>query len=432
MKGTFRAIVVALLTWEAKLVLRRHKPKVIAITGSAGKTSSKDAVYTVLSEAGFAVRRSEKSYNSEIGVPLAILGLESGWGSVWRWIQNIFLGAWVVLSPEKYPEWLVLEVGADRPGDIRNIARWIRPDIAIITGIPEVPVHVEFFNSPHALAEEKQRLAEFLKPQGILVINGDDSHTKNIADRYKDVAVRYGFQGENAFVAEDAGIQYEDKKPRGMHFYARHSGERVEVSIVGALGAPRVYAALSALAVGEVVGIGLEAAAESLSKWQPPPGRMRIIDGIRGSIIIDDTYNSSPVAALAALNTLSEIHGAKKRIAVLGDMLELGRYSKDAHKQIGEHAKKCADMIVTVGFRAKESGQAALDLGMHDSKIRAYEQNEAERAGKELESEMREGVVVLVKGSQSMRMEKTVLEIMADPMRAEELLVRQDADWNAR
>jgi len=457
MRDFLKNAIVAILTWEAKLVLRRHQPKIIAVTGSAGKTTTKDAIFAVLSQNGKFVRKSEKSYNSELGVPLTILGLESGWDSPWRWIINVMKGLWAVISGERYPEWLVLEVGADRPGDIRRIAKWIRPDIAVITSIPDIPVHVEFFTSPHALAREKKWLAEYLKHDGQLIINGDDAHTKRIHEEFKSVATTFGFGGQNSFVAEDAGIQYEEKRPApleksgseeplpprrrrggsltgpvGMHFYVSHSGARIPAALFGALGAPRIYAALAACAVGEVTGIALEEAGAALARWEPPPGRMRLLPGIRGSLIIDDTYNSSPAAALSALSTLKEIKGVKRRIAVLGDMLELGRFSRDAHTQIGVHARKCADLLVTVGFRAKIIGQAALDMGMPESNIRQYEQGESERAGKELEPELREGVVVLIKGSQSMRMEKTVLEIMAEPLRAEELLVRMDEDWRVR
>ena len=432
MYNFLKHIVVGILTAQAQLVLRRHKPKIIAVTGSAGKTTTKDAIYSVLSQNDRFVRKSEKSYNSELGVPLTILGLESGWGSPWRWFLNIIKGFFVLVSSERYPEWLVLEVGADRPGDIRKLARWLVPDIAVITSIPDIPVHVEFFNSPQALAWEKRRLVEHLKHDGILILNGDDALTKKIHNEFRSVAVTFGFEGQNAFIAEEAGIQYENKKPVGMHFYAAHSGSRISVSVHGALGKPRIYAALAAMAVGEAAGIPLEGAARALETWAPPPGRMRLIPGIRGSIILDDTYNSSPAAALSALDTLKEIKGAKKRIAVLGDMLELGRFSTEAHKQVGQHAQKCVDMLVTVGFRAHTIATTALDLEMPETNIREYEQSESERAGKELEPELKEGVVVLVKGSQSMRMEKTVLEIMAEPLRAEELLVRMDHDWKFR
>lgn len=432
MYSFLRQVVVSILTKQAQFLLKRRNPKIIAVTGSAGKTSTKDAIFCVLSENGHFVRKSLKSYNSELGVPLTILGLESGWGSAWRWALNIVKGFGAILSREQYPDWLVLEVGADRPGDIRSIARWLKPDVAVITSIPDIPVHVEFFNSPHALAQEKKRLAEHMKHDGILIINGDDVHTQQIYEEFKASATTFGFGGFNAFVAADAGIQYYDKRPVGMHFYSEHSGARIEVSVFGALGKPRIYSALAALAVAEIAGVAQEAAAEALAKWAPPPGRMRLLEGIRGSLIIDDTYNSSPAAVMSALDTLKELKGFKKKIAILGDMLELGRFSKEAHKQVGEHAKKCADLLISVGFRAKAITEAALDIGVPETALRQYEQGEAVRAAKEIENELDEHTVVLIKGSQSMRMEKAVFEIMQEPMRAEQLLVRMEADWKLR
>ena len=217
-----------------------------------------------------------------------------------------------------------------------------------------------------------------------------------------------------------------------MHFYSNHSNSRTEVSLFGALGKPRVYAALAALAVAEAAGISQEYAAESLRTWAPPPGRMRIVPGIKGSLIIDDTYNSSPAAALSALETLKEIKGYKKKIAILGDMMELGRFSKDAHIEVGRKAEKCATMLITVGLRSHATAQTALDCGMPEVSIRQYEQGESARAGKELEAELDKTTIVLIKGSQSMRMEKAVEEIMAEPLLAPDLLVRQDADWKMR
>ncbi len=217
-----------------------------------------------------------------------------------------------------------------------------------------------------------------------------------------------------------------------MYFRLQHAGASIPIKLYGALGKPRVYAGLAALAVAETTGMDAVTAADSLYDWTPPPGRMRILRGLKGSLIIDDTYNSSPVAAHSALETLQQIETTGRKIAILGDMLELGKFSKEAHAQVGKKAAECATLILTVGFRARAIAESALDAGFPESAIRQYDQYEAERAGKELEFELQEGDVVLVKGSQSMRLEKTVEEIMAEPERAGELLVRQDAGWEKR
>ena len=156
---------------------------------------------------------------------------------------------------------------------------------------------------------------------------------------------------------------------------------------------------------------------------------MRVIEGKNGSLIFDDTYNASPHATRSALETLINVPRAKRRIAVLADMLELGKFSTEEHKKIGKYAAECADMLITVGFRAKLIASAAKEAGLSEKKIVQYEQGESARAGKELAEILKEGDVILVKGSQSMRMERTVKAIMAEPARAKELLVRQDEEW---
>jgi len=429
---SIRSILVALITWEARLMLARHKPHIIAVTGSVGKTTTKDAIFSVLSPS-LHVRKSVKSFNSEIGVPLTILGLDNPWADPLLWLIALFRGLLRAVFAQEYPEWLVLEVGADRPGDIRTIARWLRPEIAVYTGVPEVPVHVEYFGSAEAVYKEKRSLAENLRSGGTLVINGDDSHAAEMRADFRGAAKTYGFGEKEDYYASHEEIAYKNERPCGMRFRINHEGgSSVPIEIAGALGRPRIYAALAALAVGDAVGVDLVSGAAALAGWEPPPGRMRLIEGAEGSTIIDDTYNSSPAAALAALDTLAELKGATRKIAILGDMLELGKFTAEAHRALGERAAKCADMLFTVGFRARTIGEAALDAGMPEANIREHEQDESLRAGKELRLELKAGDVVLVKGSQSMRMERTVSELMAKPEDAHDLLVRQDPEWLAK
>lgn len=174
----------------------------------------------------------------------------------------------------------------------------------------------------------------------------------------------------------------------------------------------------------------LAEAATAFSEVAPPPGRMRIIPGIKGTTIIDDTYNSSPTAVAAALTALREVKYVKRRIAVLGDMLELGRFSQREHERVGELVPQCASMLVTVGIRSQKTAEEALAHGMSEKNILQYE--EAGRAGKELQNLIQPGDILLVKGSQGIRAERIVEELMAQPERARELLVRQDDAWQER
>ena len=173
MKEKLKEVVTKILIWEAKRVLKKYKPKIIAVTGSVGKTGTKDAVYTVVSSFAHA-RKSEKSFNSEIGVPLTILGLPNAWSSFWGWFENIGEGFLLPLRRGiQYPEWLVLEVGVDRPGDIHRL-EWLRPAIVIFTQFPDVPVHVEYFDSPEDVINEKRSLKETMDERGTLIVNADD------------------------------------------------------------------------------------------------------------------------------------------------------------------------------------------------------------------------------------------------------------------
>lgn len=430
MTNIFKSVIIFILTVEAKLVLMRHKPKIIAVTGSVGKTSTKDAIYAALSQELY-VRKSEKSLNSEFGVPLTILGCETGWKNPFKWISNVIKGAILVVSPEPYPRWLILEVGADRPGDIARVAKWLRPDIAVITSVPDIPAHVEYFDSADAVAREKKALARYLKPDGKLIINGDEERTRSMRVEFRGVSFTYGLESTNDFHASHIEIASENEKPVGMQFRIDRAGSSVPVLVRGVLGRGRIYSVLAACAVAEVVGLDLISVSQNLSDYSPTPGRMRVVPGIKGSTIIDDTYNSSPEAAYAAIDVLKELKG-HRRIAVLGDMLELGRYTADAHKALGERLVKAVDLLMVVGIRAKAIADAAHEKGLAEKKIRRYGMGESELAGKDLESVLKEGDVVLIKGSQGMRMERTVKEIMAEPQYADKLLVRQDQEWLAK
>ena len=169
------------------------------------------------------------------------------------------------------------------------------------------------------------------------------------------------------------------------------------------------------------------AGVEALSNHQTPPGRLKIIKGIRNTTIIDDTYNSSPVAVEEALASLGQISTKGKRIVVLGDMMELGQYSVAQHEKTGHMVAEVADYLVTVGIRSRSIAEGALESGMPESRIRQYE--DARLAGKELEELLGEDDIVLVKGSQSIRAERAVEEIMMHSEHASELLVRQDPMW---
>ena len=428
MKPLLKRIIVSIITLEARLLLKRTQPQIVAITGSVGKTSVKDATYAVLKDHLHA-RKSEKSYNSEIGVPLSVLGLRNGWNNPLKWLKNIVDGALFVLHPVEYPKLLVLEVGVDRPGDMEKLTRWIHPDVVVLTRLPSVPVHVEYFGSPEDVIREKRKLVDALKPEGILVYNQDDEKVTSIAKGTRNQSIAYSRYSRSHFTASADTVVYENGKAVGSEFTLTHMEKTTTVRVNGSLGVQHAYNYAAAIAVGSIFGVSVDDAAVSLRAHLPPPGRMRLLSGIKETMILDDTYNSSPVAAERSLQTLKEMKGVNRRIAVLGDMMELGRYSVREHERIGEFVAECVDLLITVGVRSRGIARGALDHGMSEKHILQYD--DATRAGKELEALMQEGDVILIKGSQSVRLEKVVEEIMAEPERAGELLVRQSKVWKS-
>ncbi len=434
MKRFLKAVVVLLLSWEAGAVLRKYKPFIIAVTGSVGKTSTKDAILEVV-KGTIKSRKSLKSFNSEIGVPLTILGLENKWSSVFGWATNIIRGFLMVLFPVPYPELLVLEVGADHPGDISRITKWLTPDISVVTRIPDLPVHVEYFSSPEEVKKEKSELVKAIKQTGVFIANADDPAVVGLSSLTRAHMITYGF-GETAMVrGSKPQIAYREKDERnfpvGMSFEIDYHGESYPVVLMGILGAHICESALAACAVGIARGIPMTHIISSLGVLETPRGRMRIIPGKSGSTIIDDSYNSSPIALRAALDVLKQID-ANHRIAVLGDMLELGKYSETEHWDIGRLLGTWVDQLVTVGPRARAIAEAAKTAGLPDGKIRTFA--DSKEAGEWLMPEIKTGDVILVKGSQGsgenmIRMERAVNALMAHVEDADKLLVRQEKEW---
>jgi len=424
-----KAIVVNILTFEAKLLVRRKRPTIIAITGSVGKTSTKDAIYAVLRR-HCAARKSQKSFNSEIGVPLTVLGLSSAWSSPLLWVKNLAEGMLTALFAREYPKVLVLETGVDRPGDMGVLAGWLKPHIVVLTRLPDVPAHIEYFATPEAVIAEKMELVQALRPDGVLIYNNDDEQIRREIEHVRQASFGYSRYSPSHYTVSGDTILYDGSTPHGMEFTLTHFDESAPVTVSHSLGVQHAYNFAAATAVGAQFDIDLESAATALSEHRPPAGRMRLITGVTGTLIIDDTYNSSPVAAERALLTLKEIKHTKRKIAVLGDMLELGQYSVPEHERIGALVPECADMLITIGVRARKFAEGALEHGMSEKVILQYD--DVDRAAQELRTLVKTGDVILVKASQSIRAEKVVQHLMDRPELAPELLVRQDPEWIKR
>lgn len=426
MKSFIRSLVVTILTWEAKAVLLRHKPYIIGVTGNLGKTTTKDAVYAVLKDT-FHVRKSEKSMNSEFGVPLTILGEKSGWNNPFKWVIIIVRGFFAISSKE-YPTHLVLEIGADRPGDIKSIASWIKPDITIVTQFGQVPVHIEFFANRDEIIKEKGYLVEALKEGGVFIYNADDHDAHKLLQRTHGKKMSFGIHEQADLRANNVSLY--GSPIEGTEASVEYKETKEHLVLPEVVGKSPIYCALPALLVAKELGIPLSQACKALTNAPKPKGRMRLLKGMNHSVIIDDSYNASPKATEHGLKTLAEIDTRGRKIAVLGDMLELGEYTRDEHYKIGKIAAKSCHLLYTVGIRSRVTAEGALDEKMDDENI--MECDTSIDAGKELVKIIVPGDIIYVKGSQSMRMERTIKMILDATHNPSTVLVRQEDEWSTR
>ena len=414
----------------ATAILRKYKPLVIGITGSAGKTSTKQAIFAALAGT-YDVRATPKNYNNELGLPLTVIGGKAAGKNIFGWLVVICRGWSYLALNRKFPKMLVLEMGADRFGDLKKLVAIAPPRVAIVTSVGEA--HIEFFGSLGAIAEEKETLVKVLPPDGYAVLNVDDPRVFSMRSVTKAKVMTYGMNGTADMRA--LAVEY-IRDPRsiavlGMRLTVPGSSGSLTVDLPGVVGRGHALAALAGLATAKILGVPLAAAAEGLRNYAPPPGRMRLIPGVKNTVIIDDTYNASPGAMREALEVLKNFTVPEKarRIALLGDMRELGGFTERAHQEVGEYvAKNNIDLFVAVGEAMHEAIEAAKKNGMSEDRVIHMEN--AVAAARFLEERLHPGDVILIKGSQNtIRLERAVKALMAEPERAEELLCRQGKEW---
>jgi len=427
----YRKIIIFILTVESRLIIKRYKPFIVAVTGSVGKTATKDAIFCALSSCGH-VRKTEKNLNNEFGLPLTIIGIPTAFRSLGGWVKNIYTGLEIIFarkSEVKYPEILVLEIGADHPNDIKRVVKWLHPDIAVMTRVGDKPVHVEFFESPQQVFEEKSALAFAVKSGGSVVLFADEPKIVALGEKIKNASITtFGFSEAASIRGLNYKIVYENSTvPTGFSFEIYIDQKTFPIIVNKVIGQTFMYPILAAVAVAKAKGLSIDTIIKNVSEYEAPNGRMNIIPGIKGSILIDDTYNSSPDAVIAALEAVKSLNCTGRKIAVLGDMMELGQYSAEEHRNIGKIITGYADMLVTVGPRAKSIADEAIAGGMSKDVISSY--SSSVEAGEALVNVVKEGDIVLVKGSQSVRLERATKLLLREPKKADRLLVRQEKEW---
>ncbi|HNW55805.1 MAG TPA: Mur ligase family protein [bacterium] len=429
----FRKILQIVLKNLARQVTKRYQPQIIGITGSVGKTTAKEAIIKVLSFK-YRVRGNIKNYNNEIGLPLTILGLESPGKSLTGWLKVFIKSIGLITFKQKdYPEFLVLEMGVDRPMDMTYLLSIIKPNSGVVTTIGQA--HLEFFGTQDAIAEEKGKLIAGLPNNGFAILNIDDKRVAAMASSSQAKIVTYGFDSKAEVRASDLSLNYEqisklssDNLP-GLMFKLNYQGSIVPVAMPSIISEAAVYSALAAASIGVKYGLSLLDISEALRDFRPPKGRLNALPGSRARIILDDTYNASPTSVVAALNILGRLPASSKeqRVAVLGDMLELGIDGPAEHRRIGQIiAKLPIGQIILVGQLAKLIGEEAQANGWK-GKINFFDNSI--QAIKEIDDLIPEGATVLLKGSQGMRIERLTKALLVDSSRAADWLVRQDGAW---
>ncbi|MFH1412801.1 MAG: Mur ligase family protein [bacterium] len=423
-----KQILQLLLKYSSKLILAKYKPDVIGITGSVGKTSAKEAIAAVLSYR-FKIRANSKNYNNEIGLPLTIIGAESAGKSLFGWLL-VFLKILnlLIFKSNNYPEILILEMGVDRPGDMDYLNSIVKPKVGIITLIGSS--HMEFFKSQEEIMKEKKKIFNNLQPGGWAILNYDDNFTSNIRESIKHKVLTFGFDENADLTAQNIICSFQQSDNinslAGINFKLKYEGAYIPILLPRVISYASIYAAIAGAAAGFIYKMNGIEIADSLKQFNLPKGRMNLIKGINNSMIIDDTYNSSPQSSIAALEIIDQINLdiIKTKYIVMGDMLELGKDSEAEHIKIG---KKIASIpkakLLVIGSEAKNIAKGAKQ--MNDIKIF---DNQKELI-KYLQDNIKAGDLILIKASQGMRLEKIVKSIMAEPEKAKDLLVRQDKGW---
>ncbi|MGC4054641.1 MAG: UDP-N-acetylmuramoyl-tripeptide--D-alanyl-D-alanine ligase [Paludibaculum sp.] len=379
--GGPQLVVPDTLAWlQEKAAVERERwgGIVVAITGSAGKTTTKDAVAAVVASR-YRVGKTAGNFNNHIGLPLSILNLADD------------------------TEVAVLEIGMNHAGEIEALARIARPDIAVVTNVGSA--HIENLGSMEQIALAKRELVDSLGPEGIAVLNGDDERVSAFAAHHSGPTILYG-------TSEFSSIEAAHVRASNLEFLPE--GSKFEVADVGSFFCPLparggLMAALAALAVAKALKMDLTRLKDPIASLQPAKMRLARIES-RGMVIWDDCYNSNPEAAKMMLDLLADTP-AKRRIAVLGEMLELGRWSEDLHREVGKYAAR-RGISVLIGIRgaARHLVDAGLDAGLAPGAAHFFP--EPSEAGRFVKTLAESGDALLFKGSRGTRVELALQEFL--------------------
>lgn len=397
--------------WQVRRLRKRNEFKLIAIAGSIGKTSTKFAIAQILSQK-YRVRFQEGNYNDLVTVPLVIFGQDQpNLVNPFAWFGVLLKNQLSLLKSVDF-DVVVVEIGTDAPGQIKQFGRYLDCDITVLTAL--TPEHMEFFTDLDAVAREELTVAEYSKE---LVVNIDLCPSE-----YLEVDIPITTVGTKDCDYQIKQELFVDNKAEfSIH---KKSQSWLELTM-NAVSWGELYSATLATAVSDKMDLNRQQIKKGVDDIQPVSGRMQRLRGINGSLILDETYNASPDAVKAALNSLYMLK-APQKIAILGNMNELGHYSKQAHLDVGKYCdSKRLNLLVTIGPDAnKYLAQSATKQGCQ---VRTF--SDPYSAGEFVAKEIKPNAVVLVKGSQNnVYAEEAIKSFLAD-QKDYKLLVRQSPEW---
>lgn len=424
-------ILTPYLAWCARRIIAWHKPLIIGITGSVGKSSTKEAVYWVVKNR-YRVRKSQSNLNNQIGLPLTIISETEPKGSIILWLKVLLTSLKLsFFRSRKYPRVLVLEMAVDRPKDMDYLLSIVSPKIGIVSNVGIT--HLQYFRDKKQILKEKTKLLTQLPATGLAIINYDNQELRAFAKKFQKAILSYGFRAGADVRATDLKIGYSPglgegvSLAQGVSFRVHYKTIYLPVELPNIISKAMVYPILAATAVGLHLGMNLVEIAKNLKDFRTLPGRMQLLRGKRGNLIIDDSYNSAPDSVKAALEIMALVK-SRKKTAILGDMLELGDQETPAHKELAKLVFPVAGKVILVGKRTAITYKELRKLGFPKNKIFHFQL--VSRLTKRLSRLVGKGEVVLVKGSQGLRMEKAVEALVSRKNR--KYLTRQDKYWRRK
>lgn len=402
--------------------LKDQSTKIIAITGSTGKSSTKEAIKCLL-EVFFPGKAfaSHGNMNESIGLPMAVLGFDYLPTKI-EW-PKVLLEARRKSKNKQFPDYLVLEMGVEKPGDIKYFTSLVKPNIALITNIG--PAHLEQLKDIDGVLKEKGKLFDSLPEDGLAIYCRDDLKLKHLAEKLKIKTISYGFAEDSDIMAKVIKM---DQTGTLVEIKNGLLKKQIKTKLVGS---HMVLSMLAAMAVAKALDLDFDKSLQAIKNFKPLAGRMNLIEGVKNSLIIDDSYNANPNSVIAAMETMDSIDWPGRKVVILGNMNELGDFEEAGHKVIGRAAGSLADSIIFVGPNSDLMKQEAEKASLKNKrKIEIHTFETASRAVISLDELIKEKDLILVKASQNrMRFEKIVEAIMIDPSQAKNLLARQDKRW---